>query len=313
MDWGYFTGEKQCPLISTSSPCCNVIGYAHLGIAVSDMTVSTIFYTKIGFSEIQEDSQVKVLRNNGGLELHLFQCDRGIEDDKNLLMDFPSNKFPGHTHAAITVPNVLATQSYLESQEISISGERKKGDRLLAVFARDPDRTTFEFEKNVGDPEDVEITGEVIGVPKGIDHVGIRVSNPSDRFMFYAEKLGFLQNVNTYEANPEPLKNFPPWISRTFTGCDINFIINANENPDENILLAGNCIRPGIVFVAFSVDNLDQAEENLKSAGVYVVKEEEIAMSRTLSCLHNRFLPSLNGKSLFLQDPDKNVVRLISN
>ena len=87
----------------------------------------------------------------GGLELHLSVCDKGVDDDQNILMDFASNKYPGHTHASFVVPNVAAARTYLEGQGIAISGDRTRAGKLYAVFARDPDRTTLEFERNHGE------------------------------------------------------------------------------------------------------------------------------------------------------------------
>ena len=55
-------------------------------------------------------------------------------------------------------------------------------------------------------------------------------------FYRYAEHLGFIYEIKKYEKDPNPLKNFPPWISRTATHVDNNFIINANLSPGYNIL-----------------------------------------------------------------------------
>lgn len=270
-----FSDKKILARISDVEPACHVIGYQHLGISVSNMSAAIDFYSKIGFA-LKDEGSPAVLQNRGGLELHLFLCDRGIEDDKNILMDFPANKYPGHTHAAFTVPNVPNTQAFLESEGLTISGERKRGDRLYAIFARDLDRTTLEFEKNHGDPEDVVINRDSIGYPQGIDHIGIRVAQPDLRWSWYAEKLGFVYNVGRYEANPDPLKNFPPWIQRTVSGCDINLIINANELVSENILLAGG-VRPGIVYACFTVADIDSAEQRLREQGVIVARERDLA------------------------------------
>ena len=30
------------------------------------------------------------------MSIHLFKCDKGIEDNKNILMDFPTEKYPGN-------------------------------------------------------------------------------------------------------------------------------------------------------------------------------------------------------------------------
>ena len=302
--------NMEYPIIASNS-VCHVLGYRHLGIAVSNINESINFYNKIGFDlESSSSSGITVLKNQGGLQLHLFVCDLGIEDGKNILMDYPQKKYPGHTHASFTVPNVARVKEYFDSVDIQISGDRTRGGRLYAYFARDPDRTTLEFEKNHGDPEDVVITRNLIGYPQSIDHIGIRVTQPETRFLFYAEKLGFIKCVNKYEANPDPLKNNPPWISRTISGCDINFIINANESPDENILIANGIVRPGIVYATFSVADVFAAETGLKAAGVHVVREEDIASSKW-ACLSQKFIPT--GHSIFIEDDDHNILRLVSS
>ena len=256
------------------------------------------------------------MKNKGGLWLHLAPCDRGIDDDKNLLMDYATNKYPGHTHASFTVPNVASAQTYLESQGIVISGDRTRAGKLYAVFARDPDKTTLEFEKNHGEPEDVVVTGDMIGNPQCMDHVGIRVCDAEEGLLWYAENLGFNLLVNKYERNPDPLKNFPPWISRTPSddpakpNCDINLIVNGNERPAENILLAGGCVRPGIVVVGFTVSApLDAVEERLRARGVHVVRESSLGQSKW-ACLQDKVL--LNGAhgSLFLEDREGTLLRL---
>ena len=209
---------KAYPKIFKGEPAVAVDGFHHLAVTCSDIRTSQNFYEKIGFRPMADKStnQITVLQNKGGLELHLARCDQGLLDEgKNILMDYPTRKFPGHTHASFVVPNVAAAQRYMESQGISISGDRTRGGRLYAVFARDPDRTTYEFEKNHGEPEPMEtITADSIGYPQCMDHVGIRVCNAEDGLLWYAEMLGFTLLVNKYDRNPDPLKNNPPWISR---------------------------------------------------------------------------------------------------
>ena len=63
---------------------------------------------------------------------------------------------------------------------IAISGDRIRAGKLYGIFARDPDRTTLEFEKNHGEPENVVVTRDMIGYPQRMDHVGIRVHDPEE-------------------------------------------------------------------------------------------------------------------------------------
>ena len=145
-------------------------------MAVSNLATSIDYYTKIGFKYIDTSpTSVARIRNGGGLELHLCFADQGIEDDKNILMDFSDIKYPGHTHMSFSVPNTPNAAKYLESLGLLISGERRMGGptgHLWGVFTRDPDRTTIEYEKNSNDQDDVEVTAANIGYPQSIDHIG---------------------------------------------------------------------------------------------------------------------------------------------
>ena len=58
---------------------------------------------------------------------------------------------------------------------------------------------------------------DMVGNEKPIDHIGIRVTNPVDRLQWYADKLGFVNEIMSYPPNDDPLKNGPPWITRTAT------------------------------------------------------------------------------------------------
>ena len=112
---------KTYPKISENEPVVTVTGFHDIGIICSDITQSKDFYEKIGFNLVAEKTsdKVTVLCNKGGMEAHLSVCDKPIDDNLNILMDYPVNKYPGHTHASFQVPNVASTQTYLESQGIA--------------------------------------------------------------------------------------------------------------------------------------------------------------------------------------------------
>ena len=300
-------------MIHPSGSLVNPLGYHNIGIAVSNIGISTAFYQKVGFKTISETPSLVFMTNRGGLELYLFPCDKGIEDNKNILMDYPTEKYTGHTHISFTVPHVENTRVYLESMGLIISGERKVGDKLYALFTRDPDMTTLEFENNSGVVEDVPITADLIGYPKKLDHIGTRVFHPEEKLNYYAEKFGFNRKVSTYEPSPEVLKNFRPWITRTESGFDMNFIINANTPSDENILIKGGVVRPGIVYAGLAVADIEATYAALKSGGVRVVREEELVTSKW-ACLQGRFKPSLPQRtSLFAEDDDFNLFRFVQS
>jgi hypothetical protein len=150
---------------------------------------------------------------------------------------------------------------------------------------RDPDRTTLEFERNDGGdvPPAGGLDGTHVGSGKPLDHVGIRVRAPYDRHLEHYTKLGFTYLVNSYKANEDPLKNMPPWVTRSAAGCDINWIINANTSPEdetaENILVNGG-LRPGILYAAFSIAERDAeaAASALVAVGVDAVLDTKLAL-----------------------------------
>lgn len=288
-----------------------ILRYAQLGIAVTNIPQSQSFYHLIGFQTIDSFPNMLIMKNSGGLELQLIQSDVN-ENSKNILMDYDDKKYPGHTHAALSVPSIQSTREYFEANGLVISGERTFGERVMSIFVRDNDRTTFEFEVHE-DEVSGPISASSIGAKQSLDHVGLRVTNPEARWNWYAEKFGFVNQITKYELNEDPLKNRRPWISRTDTGVDMNFILNTNMNITENILLQSGTILPGIVFVGFSVRNLDMCVERLLEAGVTsVTKDIDLRSSPTeLRYLADKIPIYEQQKTVFLLDEDHNVIRLI--
>jgi lactoylglutathione lyase len=293
------------------SAVCPVLRYAQLGIAVTNLQQSQVFYQLLGFQTISNSlPNVLIMKNAGGLELQLLQSTLTEQSSRNILMDYDDQKYPGHTHAALSVPNIQSTREYFESNGLVISGERNFGDKIMSIFVRDNDRTTFEFEvheEEVSGP----VAAENIGAKQSLDHVGLRITQPEMRWNWYAEKFGFVHEIMKYELNEDPLKNRRPWISRTESGVDMNFILNTNMSITENILLQSGSLLPGIVFVGFSVENLERCAENLIASGVSsVTRDAELGSSSTeLRYLADKIATS--EKSVFLLDEDRNIIRLL--
>ena len=114
-----------------------------------------------------------------------------------------------------------------------------------------------------------------------------------------------------YDPGPDPLKNIRPFIPLTRTGVNVNLILNTTVTPDENILIAQNVVRPGIVYATFIVEDVSAAAEALRAAGVLVVSESEMATSKW-ACLASRFVPSHDGLSVFIEDLDYSIIRLMN-
>ncbi|KAJ3062140.1 hypothetical protein HDU98_001957 [Podochytrium sp. JEL0797] len=312
------SGETN-PSVSSKTPLTSVESYKALGVAVSNIPKALTFYAKLGFEVSQERSSglVSVLLHPAGLELHMFQSDRSHVDNKNILMDHEDHKFPGINHMSFSVPNVASCKAFLESNGLSMSGIRQypNDPRIYAIFIRDPDQTTLEFEKNGGEESTPvqDFSAALIGNMRPIDHVGIRVFDPDHALLWYAEKLGFNELVAKFDYNPAaPLSNARPWITRTKAGVDINLILNTNERPKEHVLIEGGSVAPGIVYAVWTVnESIAAVASKMKAEGVPVVLENEVSSS-SLSFLAKRFVPSVAGStSIFIQDPCLNIIRLI--
>lgn len=314
--------DSNYPILTDHVPIVSALRYHHLGIAVSDMSQSLAFYKKLGFlptdniPPICERGTIICTRNRGGMEIHFIQADGPLEDGKNILMDFPTNKPPGHTHASWAVSSVSGVRSYLEANGVVISGTRNN----LAVFARDCDRTTLEFERNDGvDDAPSEFTPDLIGSGQPLDHVGIRVRAPFERHIeWYARYLGFKYLVNRYDPNPEPLKNNPPWITRSQSHCDINFIINCNTPiPEggehmEGALFAGGRLSPGIIYVGYTIaEDPTVAVSALRAEGVDAILDTDLESHKW-----GEFLPwvvRVNPvrPTVMVRDLNGNITRLV--
>lgn len=115
------------------------------------MAASIAFYNRLGFERASGDSAaarragIVCLTHANGLELHLIQSDAPAEsaEPTNIHMDTPALKYPGHTHCAWTVPSVAGVKVFLDAAGVPLSGTLS----TLAVFVRDADRTTLEFER----------------------------------------------------------------------------------------------------------------------------------------------------------------------
>ena len=116
-----------------------------------------------------------------------------------------------------------------------------------------------------------------------------------------------MQEVMTYKIDPEPLKRFPPWISRTQSGIDINLILNANRPSDNNILLTNGVLKPGFLYAGLAVENVQASTEALKKAGVSVYSDDEMS---ALGLAKDK-IPACDGPSVFIADPDMNLFRLV--
>ena len=334
-------------LLDAPPPATHVLAHHSLGLGVTSPATSIAWYARLGFEEFPAVSEagaaVRRLRAPGGLLVDLIPVEASAPlpvgaaaalsslrassvatgapppvDPTNVLMDVPSWKPPGHTHASWSVPSVPAAKAFLEGVSIPLSGTRS----TLAVFVRDPDRTTLEFERNDGVDEPSAFTGaNAIGFGRPLDHVGVRIRAPYDRHLaWWARMMGFNRLAHMYETSADPQKNFAPIITRTDAHCDVNFIPNATSAPPaagkatEAVLWEGGCLRPGILWVGYEIaEAAAAAHAALRAAGADAILDSDLIAGKTWgdfpAAAAVRALPG--GPTVFLRDLNGSIIRLV--
>jgi lactoylglutathione lyase len=120
-----------------------------------------------------------------------------------------------------------------------------------------------------------------------IDHIGIRVTDEARTLAFYRQ-LGF---EVTYRAEGAPVV-----IVTNAKGVELNFIINGSPPAaGRNVLMDVPEKHPGYTHVALRVGSMDSTIAELRSLGVEIT-EGPVRLG--------------SGVSLFIRDPDRNVVEL---
>ena len=125
----------------------------------------------------------------------------------------------------------------------------------------------------------------------GINHIGLRVSSLERARKFY-EQLGFIFIVGPIGPEPVAIMEHP-------SGVNINFILNANSDSTDNILMDIPVKHPGYTHFALDVNNIKSVEETLNKLGI-TITEGPIT------------LPD-GGVMLFIRDQDNNVIEFHQN
>ena len=123
---------------------------------------------------------------------------------------------------------------------------------------------------------------------QGIAHIGIRVHDPARSLAFY-ELLGFKKTGGP--TGPENV-----WLLDHPSGIELNFIPNAPEPNEPNVLMDVPVKHPGITHIALLCPDLEVARARLAEAGI------------PLSGGPVQFGPKARG--IFVRDPDRNVIEL---
>ena len=125
----------------------NIVAVNHVGIRISQKSISIPFYENLGFELVQdagfEDGHPIIMKHSSGVVLNLLGP-ATITDGKNILMDI-DEKYPGYTHVALTIDSLEDAKSFLAQNKIEITGSFSFGE-MSAVFIRDPDRNVIELD-----------------------------------------------------------------------------------------------------------------------------------------------------------------------
>jgi len=117
-----------------------------------------------------------------------------------------------------------------------------------------------------------------------INHLGLRVKNLEVSRNFY-EKLGFIFIAGPVGPEPVAIMEHP-------SGVNINFILNADTEYKENILMDTPRKHTGYTHVALEVNNAATALQSVKELGINITGEVEFE----------------GAKFFFIRDPDSNVI-----
>jgi lactoylglutathione lyase len=119
-----------------------------------------------------------------------------------------------------------------------------------------------------------------------INHVGIRVKSLQVSRIFY-ESLGFEFIVGPIGSEPVAIMEHP-------SGVNINFILNASEHSETNMLMDVAEKHTGYIHMALDVSDLESVQEQLKEKGIPIT-EGPIVLE--------------DGSAfIFIRDPNSNVI-----
>ncbi|MCV0428687.1 MAG: VOC family protein [Roseibium sp.] len=124
----------------------DIANFDHIGIRISDRQKSVAFYETLGFELIADggydNGHPLVMLHPSGININLLGP-ATFNQGHNVLMD-EASKSPGITHLALKVRNAEATEAFVTSKDIAITGRREfRGTKT--IFIRDPDRNVLEL------------------------------------------------------------------------------------------------------------------------------------------------------------------------
>ena len=117
-----------------------------------------------------------------------------------------------------------------------------------------------------------------------INHIGLRVKDLNISRTFY-EKLGFKFIVGPVGPEPVGIMEHP-------SGVNINFILNADPECEENVLMDIPVKHTGYTHVALEVSSYESALKAIQELDIEITEEVEFEGARFF----------------FIRDPDMNVI-----
>ena len=125
----------------------------------------------------------------------------------------------------------------------------------------------------------------------GINHIGIRVKSLEAARLFY-QQLGFQFIAGPIGPEPVAIMQHP-------SGVIINFILNADADTNENILMDVEKRYPGYTHIALDVSDIQAVQEKIEALGI-TITEGPIT------------LPD-GAIMFFIRDQDRNVIEFHQN
>ena len=121
----------------------------------SGITLNLIINANAGIEKKEEESNSNDGDDDDGDDNKKSNNNNNDDDDEknnnnkpyNVLMDDKQYKYPGITHIALRVPDIDLVEKELEDAGIVIQDRMKFPGGGQAIFVRDPDRTTIEFNQ----------------------------------------------------------------------------------------------------------------------------------------------------------------------
>ncbi|MES9854203.1 MAG: VOC family protein [Candidatus Thiodiazotropha sp. L084R] len=127
-----------------------IIGINHIGIRVTNLDSTRVFYEQLGFKFIagpMGPEPIAIMKHPSGVNLNLI-LNADTKTIKNILMDV-TERYPGYTHVALDVNDVKAVQEQLEKLDIHITeGPITLPNGGVMLFIRDQDNNVIEFHQN---------------------------------------------------------------------------------------------------------------------------------------------------------------------